>query len=105
MIKGKTEPRDDGISIIVEDVIALEEIAGDTNMENGQPVEFEINIPSQISPKKLVELNKLFKQNQGKNKIALTFTDNLGRTRRMVLPYGVNYTEELKDKIKKILSE
>ena len=68
------------------------------------PFDFEIEIPSRISSQKLVELNKLFKQNQGKSKLALSFVDNLGRIKRMMLPYGVDYTKELKKKIKAIVS-
>ncbi|MCJ7793072.1 MAG: hypothetical protein MUP45_03785, partial [Candidatus Marinimicrobia bacterium] len=63
----------------------------------------EVNLPARISPKKLVELNKLFKQNQGKNRVAISFVDNLGRIRRIVLPYGVDYTEKLKEKIEQII--
>jgi len=102
-IRGRTDVRDGRQTLIVENAILLEEEKKKKGKKS--PFDFEIEIPSRISSKKLVELNKLFKQNQGKSKIALSFVDNLGRIKRIMLPYGVDYTKELKKKIKDIIEK
>ncbi|MBU3957269.1 DNA polymerase III subunit alpha, partial [Patescibacteria group bacterium] len=103
-IKGRTDVREDSQTLIVESATLLEEAKEKKDKEE-MPFDFEVEIPSRISSRKLVELNKLFKQNQGKSKMALSFVDNLGRVKRMVLTYGVNYTEKLKKEIEKIIKE
>lgn len=104
LIKGRTELREETSTLIVDEAKLLEE-EDKSEAKAEQPYDFEVEIPSKISPKKLVELNKLFKQNQGKLKVALTFIDDIGRIRRIVLPYGVNYSENLKKKIDEIIKE
>ncbi|HUV42952.1 MAG TPA: DNA polymerase III subunit alpha [Patescibacteria group bacterium] len=102
-IRGRTDLREGSQSLIVESASLLEEESQEKDEE--KPFDFEIEIPNRISSRKLVELNKVFKQNQGKSKIALYFVDNLGRSRRMILPYGVDYTEKVKEKVKEIVSQ
>jgi DNA polymerase-3 subunit alpha len=104
LLKGRVELREERQSLVVDDVWLLEEKELEPR-ETTPGWDFEVTIPSQMSPRKLVELNKLLKQNQGKNKIALVFIDNLGRTRRMILPFGVDYSKELEKKIKEIIKE
>ncbi|KPJ70629.1 hypothetical protein AMJ51_01425 [Microgenomates bacterium DG_75] len=101
-IRGRTDIREGNQTLIVESATLLEEEKKKKDKKE-TPFEFEVEIPSRISPNKLVELNKLFKQNQGKNKVALSFVDSLGRVKRMILPYGVDYTEKLKKKIEKVI--
>ena len=101
-IRGRTDLREGNQSLIVESASLLEEESKEKDEK--KPFDFEIEIPNRISSRKLVELNKVFKQNQGKSKIALYFIDNLGRSRRMILPYGVDYTKKVKEKVKEIIS-
>jgi len=103
-IKGRTDVREGNQTLIVERAVLLEE-AKEKKDKKEMPFDFEVEIPSRISSRKLVELNKLFKQNQGKSKVVLSFVDNLGRVKRMVLPYGIDYTEKLKKKIEKIIKQ
>jgi len=103
-IKGRTDVREGNQTLIVESAVLLED-AKEKKDKKEMPFDFEVEIPSRISSRKLVELNKLFKQNQGKSKVALSFVDNLGRVKRMVLPYGIDYTEKLKKKIEKIIKQ
>jgi len=103
LIQGKTDVREGEQTLIVENASQLEEKEGGKKEKEKANFDFEVNLPARISPKKLVELNKLFKQNQGKNRVAISFVDNLGRIRRIVLPYGVDYTEKLKEKIEQII--
>jgi len=104
LIEGRVEVREENFSLLVENAFPLSVVESEEGKEKkDEAVDFEIKIPARISPPKLVELNKLLKQNQGRGKIALVFIDNLGRKRRMVLPFGVDYTKKLADKIDKLL--
>jgi len=104
LAKARTEPREEDLSIIVESASLVEEDKNKNPQKQDASVDFEIKLPSRISSQKLVELNKLLKQNQGEDKLALIFIDNFGRAKRMVLPYGVGYTQEVKKEIDKIIN-
>ena len=95
MVKGRLESRDEGQTLLVEEARILEE----------KELSAEVKIPSQMSPRKLVELNKILKQSPGKDKLTLVFTDNQGRAKKMVLPFGVNFNPELKERIEKLIEE
>jgi len=107
LVKGRIELREETQNLVVEDASPLEASEENVSAKDKSAVgwDFEVKIPSQMSPRKLVELNKLLKQNQGKDKVALLFVDNLGRARRMVLPFGIDYNENLRKKIKEIIGE
>lgn len=102
LVKGRAELREESVSLIVEEASLLEE--GKVKQQRGKTADFEISLPSRISSQKLVELNKLLKQNQGQDRIALRFVDNSGRTRRMALPFGVDYNAVLKKQIEEIVN-
>lgn len=103
--EGRVEYREEKLSVLIEKAKPLEEIEEEASSKSGNQgdFDFEIRLPARISPQKLVELNKLLKQNQGKDKLALVFVDSLGREKRMVLSFGVNYTEKLKEEIEGII--
>ncbi|MFC1727487.1 OB-fold nucleic acid binding domain-containing protein, partial [Patescibacteria group bacterium] len=102
-VKGRLEKRDEGASVIVETASPLEEAPVPKKEELKKEFDFEIRIPSRISSRKLMELNKLLKQNQGKDRLSLAFIDDSERIKRMVLPYGINYTQDLKETIELLL--
>jgi hypothetical protein len=110
LVKGRVQIREDALNLVVDEAWLLD----DKNLPpeksgEGEKAEvnwdFEVTLPSKMSPRKLVELNKVLKQNQGKDRLALVFVDNQGRQRRMILPFGVRYDNEIKEKIKEILEE
>ena len=104
LIEGKVEVREENLSLIAENASLLSQEEPVGKEEKGEKaVDFEIKIPARISPQKLVELNRLLKQSQGENKVALVFVDSLERKRRMVLPFSVKYDKKLTDEIRKIL--
>ena len=107
LVKGRIELREETQNLVVEDASPLEASEENVSAKDKSAAgwDFEVKIPSQMSPRKLVELNKLLKQNQGKDKVALLFVDNLGRARRMVLPFGIDYSENLTKKIREIIGE
>ncbi len=104
LVEGKVEVREENLSLIIETASLLGggELPKKGGSE-GEMVDFEIKIPARISPQKLVELNGLLKQHQGKNKVALIFVDNLRGGRKMILPFGVDYNKELTEEIDRIL--
>ncbi|HUW21949.1 MAG TPA: DNA polymerase III subunit alpha [Candidatus Bathyarchaeia archaeon] len=101
LIEGKVETREQSPSIIVDSASLMSALEEKT--QEGKKYDFEIRLSSSISPRKLVELNKLFKQSQGNQRIALIFVDNTGKTRRLILPYGVNFSRDLQAKIKEVV--
>ena len=104
VVEGRVEAREEKLSVLIEKAKPLEEV-GKGIKEEEERADFEISLPARIPPKKLVKLNKILRENQGKNKIALVFVDNQGRRKRMVLSFGVNYSQELQEKINKLIVE
>ena len=106
LVKGRVQIREESPNLVVDEARLLEkEQEKEIPQEKIIDWDFEVTLPSQLSPRKLVELNKLLKQKQGKNKLALAFVDHSGRVKRLVLPFGVDYSEELEKEIKKIIEE
>ena len=102
IVKGKLEIRDEAKSIIVEKVSPFDaNLIGDRVPQ--EVVDEEFMIPAGTSPKKLVGLNEVFRQNPGEMKVALVFVDNHGNTKRMILPYGVNLSAEVRASIDNLL--
>jgi DNA polymerase-3 subunit alpha len=101
LVEGKVESREETTSLIISSASPLSSLRPKSQADKGY--DFEIKLASSTSPRKLVELNRLFRQNQGQSKVALLFVDLAGRTRRMILPYGVNFDKGLKEKIKELI--
>ena len=108
-IKGRVQKRDDSKNLVVDeakllDEEDLEEMAKQKISEK-KDFDFEVFLSSQISPRKLVELNKLLKQSQGKDKVVLAFIDKMGNKKRINLPFGIDYSDKIKKEIKAIIKE
>lgn len=97
-IDGKINNRDDKISVIVEKVANLEEVKGKLQKTNLH----EIHIPSGTPRLVLKKLANLLKKNEGWDKVVIILP-NGSQTKRIPLPYRVNITEELKNKIADLL--
>jgi len=108
LIKGRLQEREDTQNLVVDEAWLLEkgDLAENQGVEE-KPIDwdFEVNIPSQLSPNKLVGINKILKENQGKDRVALAFVDHQGRVKRMILPFGVEFSQELEKAIKQIIEE
>jgi len=106
-IEGKVQTREGNRNIIVDKATLIEEedLIKEEKGKSKSNLDFEIEIPSRIVSRKLVEINKILKQNQGKDKVYLIFVDSQGRRKRMVLSFGIKYSKELKEKINKIIEE
>ena len=105
LAEGRVEFREERLSLLVENALPIEKaLEEEKRKKELEPeVDFEIRIPARIASRKLVELNALLKQNQGRDRIALVFVDNFGQEKRILLNFGINYTEELKKEIEKIV--
>jgi len=96
-VEGRVEVREESLSLIVENAQPISE-----EVEPEEKYDFEIAFSSGISSKKLVDINRLLKNSPGKQKGVLYFEGNGGR-KRLVLTFGVDYTAELKKKIKEVI--
>jgi DNA polymerase-3 subunit alpha len=100
LLKGKVDYREEEIQLVAEAVSSPE--AKETEHE-AAGIHKEIFIPRKTSQTTLKELGKLLKSNPG-NESVVVLVPNGGKPERMVLPYGVDWTEDLQEKIAKILS-
>lgn len=113
VVRGRTEYRQDSLGLIAEDAFLFDpsnpSVFGPATPGESFPsvtaVSYEINLPARIASPLLVKLNKLLKENPGNDAIALVFTDNLGNSRRMLLPFLVDYSPILVKKVKEIIGE
>jgi DNA polymerase-3 subunit alpha len=96
-VEGRVEVREESLSLIVENATPISE-----QVKPEEKYDFEIALSSGISPNKLVAINRLLKNSPGKQKGVLYFENNGGR-KRLVLTFGVDYTAELKKKIKETI--
>ncbi len=99
LLKAKIDSRDDSPQLIVEKVTIPEEnaVARDAN-EKYQ----EIFIPRKTNPERLQSLGALLKQHPGSERLCILIP-NGGENKRMVLPYGVDWGENLKKEVAKLL--
>jgi DNA polymerase-3 subunit alpha len=91
-IEGKLNEREGQISILVDTI-------KETPPDNTPKYDFVITVPSSTNQTQLMELNKLLKSNPNGHRGLIILPNG----RNIVLSYGVNYNNELQQKIDKIL--
>ncbi|MDZ4209557.1 MAG: DNA polymerase III subunit alpha, partial [Candidatus Curtissbacteria bacterium] len=100
VVNGKLERKDEGLTIIVDSASSV--LALDENSE----FDFAIRIPKKTKPASLIAINQLLKENQGKKMGVLLFEGNgIGTSRKLILPFGVNYTRELEKLIHELINK
>lgn len=99
VIKTKVEEREDKISLIAED-LKLPDLTKTKTHDKAK--KNTIIIADTTSKKTLLELNQLLQDNKGKVEVTLVFQNGHGR--ELDLPFGINYNQNLKNKIKQILT-
>lgn len=106
-IKGRIQTREGDRNVIVNEASLIEEevLSEEKEKESKGDLDFEIEISSRVTPRKLVEINRILKQSQGEDKVGLIFVDSQGRRKRMPLPFGISYSKDLKEQIEKIIEE
>jgi len=103
IVEGRVEYREDSLSILVEKTFEPESITR-LKKRAQRAAELIIQIPSSTPAPRLVELNKLLRESAGADQVALIFTDNHGNSKKMPLPYGINYDDQLRKKIRHLLA-
>lgn len=94
LVDGRLELRDESLSVIVEKVSSLTTAAS---------YDFIIKVPAKTSSSKLVELNKILREHPGQQKGVLVFENDQNRPKKLVLSFGVDYSPQVKERIKKLL--
>ncbi len=100
LLRGKIDDRDDSAQLIVEKITIPEENLV-AKMDDGKT--HEVFIPRKTSQETLVEVGKLLKATPG-NEHVIILIPNGGSPKRMALPYGIAWSEELKQKVDELLA-
>ena len=102
VVEGRLEVKEEALTLLVEKISPVSTSPKPAGEENSS-FDFVIRVPAGTRPKILVELNKLLKENTGEKKGVLVFEHD-GESRRLVLTFGVNFTQGLEKRIKELLS-
>ena len=100
LIKGKVEDREGKPAFLV-DAVKAPDIDEDLTLKKDENT-FELEIPRGTSKEILVELGKILKSSSGKNNLILIIP-NGNEPKRMKLPYTVDWSVKVIEKIKKLL--
>lgn len=101
IVEGKLELREDALSLVAENAFPV--FSSD---EEQAEFDFVVRIPRNIPPQTLMEINRLLKSNPGDKQGVLLFETNGNLTihKKLLLNFGVNYSQELDSIIKNLLS-
>jgi DNA polymerase-3 subunit alpha len=103
-LKGRVETREEEINIIVNEVSELpSQSLKDNPQSSKDQKQKEIRIPANASKQALIKLSSLFKENRGKQEVVIILENNTPTPKKIILPYKINLTTKLKQKINKIL--
>ncbi|MBI3290394.1 DNA polymerase III subunit alpha [Candidatus Microgenomates bacterium] len=97
-LRGKVEQREESLNLLVESAVEITEthVQIDSSMVS-------LSLPSHTKQAVLVNLNNILKENRGETEVTLEFQNGDINVKRLKLPYGVNWTDELAEKIEKVL--
>ena len=113
-VRGSSESDDENpdtsrdLSLVVESAVAFtgpDTALPQTNNGNGNSINTSvvtIEIPSSFPSARLVALNQLLQENKGDKPVQLVFYRN-GSSKILPLPYGLDWSEQLKNKIDALL--
>ena len=95
MVKGKVEEKEDRLSFIVDSIEQVTDSKLDSPLVDKPNT---IHVPSGTSKPTLLALNTLLQDNRGDDQITLIFQHAHG-SRELILPFGIRYTDTLKQQI------
>jgi DNA polymerase-3 subunit alpha len=99
LMKAKVDNRDESAQLMIEKITIPEEnLIASSAVDNYQ----EIFIPRKTSQDVLVKVGKLLKSKPG-NEQVMIIIPNGGDPKRMLLPYGVAWSEEVKKQVDELL--
>ncbi|HLD11530.1 MAG TPA: OB-fold nucleic acid binding domain-containing protein, partial [Patescibacteria group bacterium] len=100
LLTGRVEYKDETLSFLVESAKTFsEEDAKETKRR------VEIKVPKGTPVELLKDVNTIFRENPGKDTIVIIVENGGGVIKRLVLPYGVNYTVNLARQIASLLKQ
>ncbi len=98
ILKAKVDEREGELQLVTDKVLLPVELESTNNVS----AEKEIFIPRKTSPKTLKKLGELLKANKGETSVMIIIP-NGGQPEKMLLPYGVKWSKELKKQINELL--
>jgi DNA polymerase-3 subunit alpha len=98
LIEGKLDRREEEMLTLIVDRGEL------LSESDAAKYDFVIRVPKGISAKKLMELNLLLKNNPGEEMGLLIFENSEGGPKKLVLNFGVAYSDKIEQEIKRILN-
>lgn len=99
LMKAKVDHRDEELKLMADKFTSPNEIALN---HSGSSSHHEVFIPRKTSKETLAEVGKLLKANPGDESVVILIP-NGSAPQRMVLPYGVAWSDKLKNDIQEIL--
>ena len=99
LMRGKIDVREDTMQLIVEKITIPEENQVENSIDEHA---HEVFIPRKTSQETLAEVGKILKSYPGTEKVAVVIP-NGGAPKRMMLPYGVAWSEELQKRLGDLL--
>ena len=99
LVKAKVDVQDGEVKLIAEKISQPNNLGVDSSLDNSA---HEIFVPRKTDKKILQDLGQLLKANKGKEKVVVVIP-NGAKPKRMLLPYGVDWSERLEKQIKQLL--
>jgi DNA polymerase-3 subunit alpha len=97
ILKGKVDHNEEKVTVLVDEAREFSAAeAGDENI-------VEIAIPDSLESEVLLEMNKVLRTSPGKERVVLIIKGGNGATRRVEVPFGVNYTAAVAESISALL--
>ncbi len=100
LVKGTLDNREDRLSLIVEQVHT--QLSGQLKSHSSESGEEVIEVPLGTSRDKLKQLSSLLKKSPGNVKVKIRLA-NGSQPKTLILPYTVNFTQDLREQIEEIL--
>jgi len=99
VIEGKPDRRDDESPTVIVDSASL---LSETEKEG---IDFVIRVPKGTNATKLMELNRILKNNPGEKRGFLIFSNGQGGIpKKLILNFGVDYSKKVEDEINDLLN-
>ncbi len=102
LIKAKVDDRDDEMQLIVEKITSPDQQLEEASQ--AIDADHEIFIPRNTDKNTLEELGKLLKNHPGDDSVVILIP-NGSQPHRMLLPYGVAWSDELESSVQKMLDQ
>jgi len=103
IIEGRVEYRDESLSILAEKIYDPKK-AKNLHKRIKPQIDMIIRVPNRTPAPKLIQLNNLLRRSSGQDQVVLIFTDSHGQIKRMPLPYNISYDNDLRAKIRNLLT-